>query len=148
MRNIATFVGQYFWIENHTVRIVEINGVYFDETEAESLYLSVVQRYSILVTMKNSSEKNYGTVMVADSSLLDTTPSDLLLNQTNWLEYNAEAPHENVTMPADDSSDIYPFDDINLVPCDRVEIYQNSSKSIAVTLVMENLDNSRERMPF
>lgn len=93
LRNIATFVGQYFWIENHTVRIVEINGVYVDETEAESLYLSVVQRYSILVTMKNSSEKNYGTVMVADSSLLDTTPSDLSLNQTNWLEYNAETPN-------------------------------------------------------
>jgi iron transport multicopper oxidase len=41
-----------------------------------------------LVTPKNSTEKNYGIFMVADSSLLDTIPSDLLLNQTNQLEYN------------------------------------------------------------
>lgn len=139
--NISTFVGQFFWIEDHTMRIVEIDGVYVDETEADSLYLSVAQRYSILVTMKNSTEKNYGMVMVADSSLLDTITSDLLLNQTNWLEYNSEAAHDSVTMPVDDSSDIYPFDDIELIPHDRIELYKNPSKIVEVTVIMENLDN-------
>ena len=141
--NIAAFVGQYFWIEDHTMRIVEIDGVYVDEAEADYLYLTVAQRYSVLVTMKNSTEKNYGMVMVADSSLLDTIPSDLLLNQTNWLEYNASAPHANVTMPVSDSSEIYPFDDINLVPHDRVELYTGVKKKIEVTVFMEDLDNGK-----
>ncbi|KAJ5645758.1 Multicopper oxidase type 2 [Penicillium longicatenatum] len=141
--NIAAFVGQYFWIEDHTMRIVEVDGVYVDEAEADYLYLSVAQRYSVLVTMKNSTEKNYGMVMVADSSLLDTIPSDLLLNQTNWLEYNSEAAHNNVTMPVDDSSDIYPFDDIELVPYDRVGLYTNPTKTIEVAVIMEDLDNGK-----
>ncbi|KAJ5362052.1 Multicopper oxidase type 2 [Penicillium brevicompactum] len=141
--NISTFVGQYFWIEDHTMRIVEIDGVYVDETEADKLYLSVAQRYAILVTMKNSTEKNYGMVMVADSSLLDTISPDLLLNQTNWLEYNSEAAHNTVAMPVDDSSDIYPFDDTELVPHDRVELYKSPSKRVEVTVVMENLDNGK-----
>ncbi|KAJ5363571.1 Multicopper oxidase type 2 [Penicillium cataractarum] len=139
--NISAFVGQYFWIEDHTMRIVEIDGVYVDEAEADRLYLSVAQRYAVLVTMKNSTEKNYGMVMVADSSLLDTIPSDLLLNQTNWLEYNSGAAHNNVTLEVSDSSEIYPFDDINLVPHDRVELYKNPTKTVEVTVIMENLDN-------
>ncbi|RAO71451.1 uncharacterized protein BHQ10_007463 [Talaromyces amestolkiae] len=141
--NTAAFVGQYFWIEDHTMRIVEIDGIYVDETEADSLYLSVAQRYSVLVTMKNSTDRNYGMVMVADSSLLDTIPSDLLLNQTNWLEYNASAPHDEVNITVSDSTEIYPFDDIQLVPYDRVPLYENPTKTIEVTVVMENLDNGK-----
>ncbi|OKO96553.1 Iron transport multicopper oxidase FET3 [Penicillium subrubescens] len=118
--SISAFVGQYFWIEDHTMRIVEIDGVYADEAEADKLYLSAAQRYAVLVTMKNSTEKNYRMVMVADLSLLDTIPSDLSLNQTNWLEYDSSAAQNNATLNVSDSSKIYPFDDINLVPHDRV----------------------------
>ncbi|KAJ5501643.1 Multicopper oxidase type 2 [Penicillium expansum] len=139
--NIATFVGQYFWIEDHQMRIVEIDGIYVDETEADLLYISAAQRYSVLVTMKNSTERNYGMAMVADSSLLDLITPDLLLNQTNWLEYNPSAPHNEVTLPVEDSSDLYPFDDMTLVPHDRVELYKNPKQTIELTLVMDNLDN-------
>lgn len=139
--NISAFVGQYFWIEDHIMRIVEIDGVYVDEAEADRLYLSVAQRYAVLVTMKNSTDKNYGMVMVADSSLLDTIPSDLLLNQTNWLEYNSGAAHNNVTLEVSDSSEIYPFDEINVVPHDKVELYKNPTKTVEVTVIMKNLDN-------
>ncbi|KAJ5729649.1 Multicopper oxidase type 2 [Penicillium malachiteum] len=66
-------------------------------------------------------------VMVADLSLLDTIPSDLLLNQTNWLEYNSSAAHKNVTMPVSDSSDLIPFDDISLVAHDRLELFTDIS---------------------
>jgi hypothetical protein len=79
--NISAFVGQYFWIEDYTMRIVEMDGVYVDEAEADKLYLSVAQRYAILVTMKNSTEKNYRMVRVADSSLLDTIPLNRVENR-------------------------------------------------------------------
>ncbi|KAJ5732354.1 Multicopper oxidase type 2 [Penicillium malachiteum] len=123
--NIAAFFAQYFWIEDHTTRIVEIDGVYLDETEADKLYFVVAKRYFVLVTMKNSTEKNYGMVM------------------TNWLEYNSSAAHNDVTMPVSDSSDLIPFDDIKLVPHDRLELFTDVKKKIELTVVMEDLDNGK-----
>lgn len=86
--NYGAFVGQYFYIEDHTFKIVEVDGVYTEPKEASMLYISVAQRYAILLTTKNSTEKNYPIVTVADSSLLDTIPDALKLNNTNWLEYD------------------------------------------------------------
>jgi iron transport multicopper oxidase len=129
------------------MRIVEIDGVYVDEAEADKLYLSAAQRYAVLVTMKNSTEKNYGMVMVADLSLLDTIPSDLSLNQTNWLEYDSSAAQNNATLNVSDSSEFYPFGDINLVPHDRVKLYKNPTKAVEVTVIMENLGKG-EDTPF
>jgi iron transport multicopper oxidase len=40
-----------------------------------------------------------------------------------------------------DSSEIYLFDDINVVPHDRVELDKNPIKTVEVTVIMENLKN-------
>lgn len=137
--NMGAFVAQYFYIEDHTFKIVEIDGVYVDATEADTLYIAVAQRYSILVTMKNSTEKNYPIVTVADSVLLDTIPSDLQLNNTNWLEYNADAAHPQAVMTVDVASDLVPYDDMNLVPHDRMELLPDADKTIDLTVIMANL---------
>ncbi|KAJ6113454.1 hypothetical protein N7523_006771 [Penicillium sp. IBT 18751x] len=139
--NVSAFVAQYFYIEDHTFKIVEIDGVYVDATEADTLYISVAQRYSILVTMKNSTEKNYPIVTVADSVLLDTVPSDLQLNHTNWLEYNASAAHPQAVMKVNVSSDLVPYDDITLVPHDRMELLPEADLTIELSVTMANLDN-------
>lgn len=46
-----------------------------------------------------------------------------------------------MTLEISDSSEIYPFDDIKLVPHARVELYKNPTKTVEVTVMMENLDN-------
>lgn len=74
---MGAFVGMYFYIGDHSFQIVEIDGVYTEPTEAELLYISVAQRYSILVTMKNATPKNYPTVTVVDFALPDTIPPTL-----------------------------------------------------------------------
>ncbi|KAJ5159865.1 Iron transport multicopper oxidase fetC [Penicillium canariense] len=142
--NVGAFVAQYFYIEDHTFKIVEIDGVYTDATEASILYISVAQRYSVLVTMKNSTEKNYPIVTVADSQLLDTIPSDLRLNHTNWLEYNKTAAHPQATITVADASDLIPFDDMSLVPHDRMELLPEADLVIDLTVYMENLDNGAD----
>lgn len=81
--NQGAFVGQCFYIEDHTFQIVEVDGVYTEPTEASILYLSVAQRYSILLKTKDTIDKNYAIVTVTDSSLLDTIPPTLQLNNTN-----------------------------------------------------------------
>ncbi|KAJ5740208.1 Iron transport multicopper oxidase fetC [Penicillium malachiteum] len=142
--NIGAFVAQYFYIEDHSFQIVEIDGVYTEATNASILYIAVAQRYSVLVTMKNSTEKNYPIVTVADSQLLDTIPSDLKLNSTNWLQYNASAPHPQANITVASCTDLDPYDDMNLVPYDRMELLPDPDLTIELTVYMEDLDNGAD----
>ncbi|KAJ6036778.1 Iron transport multicopper oxidase fetC [Penicillium herquei] len=142
--NIGAFVAQYFYIEDHSFQIVEIDGVYTEPTEASILYIAVAQRYSVLVTMKNSTEKNYPIVTIADSQLLDTIPSDLKLNSTNWLEYNASAPHPQANITVASCTDLDPYDDMNLVPYDRMALLPDPDLTIELTVYMEDLDNGAD----
>jgi len=80
-------------------------------------------------------------VTVADSVLLDTIPSDLQLNNTNWLEYSADAPHPEANITVDVASDLIPFDDITLVPYDKMPLLPSPDYEIEVTVNMENLGN-------
>jgi iron transport multicopper oxidase len=139
--NIGAFVAQYFYIEDHTFRIVEIDGVYTEPTEADTLYISPAQRYSILLTTKNETDRNYAIVTVADSVLLDTIPPDLQLNNTNWLEYNANAPHLPADITVDQASDLVPFDDFTLVPYDQMPLLPEPDYEINVTVYMQNMLN-------
>ncbi|KAL1964569.1 hypothetical protein VTN77DRAFT_6866 [Rasamsonia byssochlamydoides] len=139
--NIGAFVAQYFYIEDHTFRIVEIDGVYTEPTEADTLYIAVAQRYSILLTTKNSTDRNYAIVTVADSVLLDTIPPNLQLNNTNWLQYNAEAPHLPANITVSQASDLVPFDDITLVPYDHMPLLPEPDYVINVTVYMQNMLN-------
>ncbi|RMZ84783.1 hypothetical protein DV737_g886, partial [Chaetothyriales sp. CBS 132003] len=141
--NIGAFVAQYFYIEDHELTIVEIDGVYTEPTKADILYIAIAQRYAVLVTTKNSTAKNYPIVTVADSELLDTIPSDLQLNNTNWLEYNKSAPHLQANMAVDTSSDLVPFDDMTLVPADHMPLFAEPDHIIDLTVVMQNLDNGK-----
>ncbi|KAL3444054.1 Cupredoxin [Aspergillus insuetus] len=139
--NMGAFVGMYFYIEEHSFTIVEMDGVYTEPTEADLLYIAVAQRYSILVTTKNTTAKNYPIVTVADSSLLDTISPTLQLNHTNWLEYNRSADHPQAMMKVSDSSELIPYDDMSLVPHDRTPLLENPDIVIEITAIMDNLAN-------
>ncbi|RMZ92479.1 hypothetical protein DV736_g294, partial [Chaetothyriales sp. CBS 134916] len=141
--NIGAFVAQYFYIEDHELTIIEIDGVYTEPAKADILYIAVAQRYSVLVTTKNSTDKNYPIVTVADSNLLDTIPPDLQLNNTNWLEYNKSAPHPQADITIDEASDLVPFDDWTLVPADHFPLLSEPVHNIEVTVVMANLENGK-----
>lgn len=139
--NMGAFVGMYFYIEGHSFQIVEIDGVYTEPREAEMLYISVAQRYSILVTTKNLTSTNYPIVTVVDSALLDTISPTLQLNHTNWLEYNASADHPQAVMAVSDATQLDPFDDMGLVPYDRMPLLPEADMVIDLTVLMDNLDD-------
>ncbi|KAJ5527091.1 hypothetical protein N7513_011250 [Penicillium frequentans] len=146
--NISAFVAQYFYIEDHSFKIVEIDGVYTEPTEASMLYIAVAQRYTILVTMKNSTDQNYPIVTVVDSVLLDSIPSNLQLNYTNWLEYNASAAHPQADLKVSVCTDLTPFDDFNLVPYDRMPLLPDPDLTIDLTVYMKVLDNGADYSMF
>ena len=66
MINMGAFAGQYLWFEGHTMRIVEVDGIYTEPAEAETIYITTAQRYSVLVTMKNNTNSNFAIVSSMD----------------------------------------------------------------------------------
>ncbi|KAJ9634398.1 ferroxidase fet3 [Knufia peltigerae] len=139
--NVGAFVGQYIYIEDHNFTIVEIDGVYTEPTEADLLYISAAQRYTVLLTTKNSTDKNYPIVTVVDSQLLDSIPNDLQLNSSNWLEYNASADHPQAIMKVDTSKELTPYDDLTLIPYDGIKLLPEPDHEITLTVVMGLLNN-------
>jgi iron transport multicopper oxidase len=67
MVNIGAFAGQYVWFEGHNMTIVEVDGVWTDPAEAEKIYISAAQRYSVLVTTKNDTSTNYPIIGSMDT---------------------------------------------------------------------------------
>lgn len=66
LANVGAFAGQYFWIEGHTMKIVEVDGVWTEPAEAEMIYLTAAQRYGFLVTTKDDSSANFAMVSSMD----------------------------------------------------------------------------------
>ena len=76
--NVGAFASQYFWIEGHTMKVVEVDGVYTEPADADMIYLTTAQRYSVLVTMKNETNANFAMVGSMDTVrlVLSTTLTD------------------------------------------------------------------------
>lgn len=65
--NMAAFAGQYLWIEGHTMRIVEVDGIYTQSANADMLYISAAQRVSFLLTARNDTDGNFPMVGSMDT---------------------------------------------------------------------------------
>jgi len=67
MMNIGAFAGQRIWFENHTISIVEVDGIYTEPAETDMIYLTASQRCSFLLTAKNDTSANYAFVGSMDT---------------------------------------------------------------------------------
>jgi iron transport multicopper oxidase len=67
MINIGAFAGQYVWFEGHTMSIIEVDGIYTEQADADMIYLSAAQRCSFLITMKNETTANYAFMASMDT---------------------------------------------------------------------------------
>ncbi|KAI4657435.1 uncharacterized protein J4E79_007509 [Alternaria viburni] len=135
--NMGAFAAQYVWFEDHTMRVVEVDGVYTEPMEADMIYLTAAQRYSVLVTAKNDTNSNFAFVGSMDQDLFDAIPDGLNPNVTGWLVYD-----DKKDMPAaTEISEFEPFDDFALVPHDKEELFDHVDRSITLDLKMDNLDD-------
>ncbi|KAI9838075.1 MAG: hypothetical protein M1819_006230 [Sarea resinae] len=133
--SIAAFASQYVWFEGHTMKIIEVDGIYTEPTEADMIYLTPAQRYSVLITTKNDTSTNYAFVGSMDEDLFDTVPKTLDPNVTGWLVYDdkAELPKPALL------EEFNPFDDFTLVPYDHEELYDHVDYSFNLDVKMDNL---------
>lgn len=67
LTNVGAFAGQYFWIEGHTMKIVEVDGVYTEPAETGMIYITAAQRYAFLVTARNDTSANFAMMGSMDT---------------------------------------------------------------------------------
>ncbi|PQE07455.1 Iron transport multicopper oxidase FET3 protein [Rutstroemia sp. NJR-2017a BBW] len=146
--NTGAFAAQYFYIQDHTFEIVEIDGVYTERAEASVLYVAVAQRYSILLTTKNSTDANYAIVTCADQVLFDTISPSLQLNNTNWLSYNPSAAFNKPEITLDIINSLPAFADFTLVPYDHNPLLSSPSHQITLEVIMQNLADGKGYASF
>ncbi|KAL0937780.1 iron transport multicopper oxidase fet3 [Colletotrichum truncatum] len=135
MVNIGAFASQYIWFEGHEMRVVEVDGVWTEKAKAEMLYITPAQRYSVLLTTKKDASQNFAIVGSMDEELFDVIPDGLNSNVTGWLVYDDKKPLPEPT-PVDSFDE---FDDFDLVPVDRKELYDKVDYSFSFTVKMDNL---------
>jgi iron transport multicopper oxidase len=152
--NIGAFVSQYVEIMNHTMEVIEIDGVYTEKSDPiDLLYITSAQRYSVLLKTKDDASTNFPIMTTIDGTMLDLTPEDLVLYQTNWLQYNDD-PNDRPEGPenyywhtdkegdgADDEFEERRFDDMDLVPLDGMKLLPDPDMTITVNVTMNNLNN-------
>ncbi|KAI3407103.1 FET3 [Candida oxycetoniae] len=137
--NTGRFVSQYLWIEDHDMTVVEVDGVYTQPNTTSMLYITIAQRYAVLIKTKNSTDQNYAFMNRVDDSMLDTIPKELQTNGTNYMVYNEtlfnEAkPDQNYVDSLDDF-----LDDFYLVPYNNETLYDDADYTITLDVQMDNL---------
>lgn len=135
--NVGRFVSQYLYMEDHEFEIVEVDGVYVEKNTTDLLYITVAQRYSVLIHTKEKADKNYAFMNKFDDTMLDVIPEELLLNSTNYIVYD-----ENEDMPEEYKIDsLEPFDDFFLKPLSNETLLDDPDYTITVDVDMNNLGN-------
>uniref|UniRef100_A0A0L0NVV1 L-ascorbate oxidase n=1 Tax=Candidozyma auris TaxID=498019 RepID=A0A0L0NVV1_CANAR len=144
--NMGMFVSQYLYIENHTFTIVEVDGVYVEPVETESLYITVAQRYGVLLkTKKDVGNEVFRFVNVLDEPMLDLIPDDLQIISTNYLQYGRGRPDKPAPLANGKGKFdmlvqfLDPYDDIKLVPALKRPLYEDFDVQIVLNFTMDNL---------
>ena len=87
--NVGAFAGQYIWFEGHNLTIVEVDGVFTDQAEAEMIYVGAAQRCSFTITTKNETTANYAFISSMDTVNYSMRIFGALLTQTVPFRYHS-----------------------------------------------------------
>lgn len=135
--NVGGFVSQYLYMEDHEFEVVEVDGIYVESNVTDMLYITVAQRYGVLIHTKNDTSKNFAFMQKIDDDMLDVIPDDLLLNSTNYIVYDdgAEMPEEYFVDELDFLDDFY------LKPVSKEPLLDDADHAITIDVAMDNLGN-------
>lgn len=135
--NIGAFVGQYFWIRDHTMTIVEVDGVYTKPVDTHMIYVAAGQRYSFLLQTRASAGANFPIVSRMDEnsfSMHSDKPKSL--DAVGRLVYGGDLP---LIQPIT-GQELNPLDDLAIEPLDEEPLLQ-ADKSITLDIDMHTRDD-------
>jgi iron transport multicopper oxidase len=69
--NMGAFAAQYIQFDQHEMTVVEIDGVYTKPHKVQQLFLTVAQRYSIIIKAKANSNKNFAILTSMNLGMFD-----------------------------------------------------------------------------
>lgn len=128
--NVGGIVGQYLWIQDHAMTVVEIDGVYTKPSETNMIYLATGQRCSFLLKTKASSSTNFPIVSRLDQRSFSMHSKKAPgLDAVACLTYGENMP----SLEPDPERDLTPLDDMAIEPLDEeplLKIGQNISLDI------------------
>ncbi|KAN0093790.1 Ferroxidase [Hyaloscypha variabilis] len=134
--NIGSFVGAYLKIDGHEMTIVEADGVYTESQAVDELYLTVAQRYSVLVTTKDDTSQNFAILSTLDTSMFDDFPPWANPDVYGYLIYDSSKS----LPPVSPLRDYNVFDDFDLIPQDRQTAFTKVDEQIMITMNFEDDD--------
>ncbi|OAG06621.1 multicopper oxidase [Paraphaeosphaeria sporulosa] len=135
MVNMAAFASMYVWFQGCSMRVVEVDGIYTEAAEAEMLYLTAGQRYSVILTVESDGVTNIPFVASMDKELFDEIPDDLNANATGWLLLDSSKE-----LPAPIKMDVFEaLDDMSLRPLDSLAALREVDRTITLDMKMDNL---------
>lgn len=112
--SMTSFSQTYVHFDQHDLTIIAIDGIYVEPIKVSTVYAVSAQRFDVLLTTKNNTDKNYAFVSNLDPTKFSSRPGFLQANTTGYLVYDDSAPLPDP--PLLDRYDV--IDDFNLVPKD------------------------------
>ena len=70
--SMAGFAGHWVQFNQHTMTVVEIDGVYTVPYVTQQLYVTTAQRFTVLVTANADPSVNYGVISQMNTQMFDT----------------------------------------------------------------------------
>ena len=149
--NIGALRSQKFWISDHEMTIVEVDGVYTKPISTKIVSLAPGQRCAVLLNTKSEMDQNYGIAASVDRSadrMMKSTAAVMSKsgppNVSGWLVYNSTAEFAPLVTTAMDSS----VNDGALQPIDEVELFENVNMTLNLVIDMKCLEDGIEHWMF
>ena len=118
--NMAAIAMFHVWIDGHQMHMIEADGEDMEKLPVKTFSVAAGQRYSVLVTAKNSTSHNYQLHANMDPDMFDDPPKSLQMNVTGTIEYAKGAKVKHGKPPM---TKYEPFDDMQLKPIRKEPMY-------------------------
>jgi len=126
--NGAAFSQIYLHFDQHKMTIVEIDGIYTEHKEVDSLYIAVGQRYGVLLETKGDTSTNYAALAMLDTTKFDNLPNYTNPNVTGYLVYDSGKALPSALVV--DGFDV--IDDFTLTPYDKLPLFDGTPDTVIV----------------
>jgi FtsP/CotA-like multicopper oxidase with cupredoxin domain len=143
--NAGTFVNAEFSIDNHTLTVIEADGVSVEPLNVSSINLAVAQRYSVLVTLDQPAGAYWIRNVLATDQVRYT---GLDFNDTTLGVLRYEGVSETLlpaNLPASSIGNLTAFDTTALVPAEKQDA-QLPTQSAWIQFDMQYTSNNQHFM--
>lgn len=141
--NMSALAMFHLTMQNHTMQIIELDGIEVSPYEVDVLPVAVAQRYSIYVEAKNETNTDYAFMVMQDTDMYDAVPEALVLNNTIQIQYSdANAKADPIEVEEWGS-----FNDVDTVPV-QVEAQAPADVDYTFNVWFDTFNDGTNRAAF